>query len=104
LVEYGSVLSVFSDPQHPYTKGLLACRPRLDSPYRLLPTVDDFLETWQEDGEVRMSEKTLSEERVQQLIHSGRDKMPVGEGDPILRVRDLKVYFPLPKGRVVKAV
>ena len=30
IVEEGSVLDIFSNPQHPYTKGLLACRPPLD--------------------------------------------------------------------------
>jgi peptide/nickel transport system ATP-binding protein len=43
-VEYGPVLEVFSAPKHPYTKGLLACRPRLETKYRRLPTVDDFME------------------------------------------------------------
>jgi peptide/nickel transport system ATP-binding protein len=42
-VEYGPVLDIFSHPKHPYTKGLLACRPRLETPYRRLPTVDDFM-------------------------------------------------------------
>ena len=44
-VEYGPVLDIFSRPKHPYTKGLLACRPRLESNFRRLPTVDDFMET-----------------------------------------------------------
>jgi len=30
IVEVGDVRSIFADPQHPYTKGLLACTPRLD--------------------------------------------------------------------------
>ena len=30
VVEQGNVLDIFSNPQHPYTKGLLACRPPLD--------------------------------------------------------------------------
>ncbi|MSO97581.1 MAG: ABC transporter ATP-binding protein [Rhodospirillaceae bacterium] len=30
IVEVGDVGSIFSDPRHPYTKGLLACTPRLD--------------------------------------------------------------------------
>ncbi len=44
-VEYAPVLEIFSNPKHPYTKGLLACRPRLETKYRRLPTVDDFMET-----------------------------------------------------------
>jgi peptide/nickel transport system ATP-binding protein len=43
-VEYAPVLEIFSNPKHPYTKGLLACRPRLETRYRRLPTVDDFME------------------------------------------------------------
>ena len=30
IVEYGNVQQIYENPQHPYTKGLLACRPRLD--------------------------------------------------------------------------
>ncbi|MBL8644341.1 MAG: ABC transporter ATP-binding protein [Rhodospirillaceae bacterium] len=30
IVEVGDVRGIFADPQHPYTKGLLACTPRLD--------------------------------------------------------------------------
>ena len=44
-VEYAPVLEIFENPKHPYTKGLLACRPRLETKYRRLPTVDDFMET-----------------------------------------------------------
>ncbi|MCB9678754.1 MAG: ABC transporter ATP-binding protein [Alphaproteobacteria bacterium] len=97
LVEYGDVVDVFSAPQHPYTKGLLACRPRLDTQYKLLPTVSDFMETWVEDGEVKMKEKVLTDERLHELMTTGRDKMTVGEGEPVLRVKDLKVHFPLKK-------
>ncbi len=97
LVEYGPVLQIFADPQHPYTKGLLACRPRLDSPYRLLPTVSDFLETVKEDGEVRIVEKELTPERDRELREGGRDKLLEVDGEPIVSVRGLKVDFPLTK-------
>ena len=63
LVEYGPVLDIFANPKHPYTRGLLECRPRLDTPYRLLPTVSDFLDTSTVNGEVVMNEKELTEER-----------------------------------------
>ena len=45
IVEEGAVWDIFSNPQHPYTKGLLACRPRLDLKLRVLPVVSDFMAT-----------------------------------------------------------
>ena len=44
LVEHGPVHDIFANPQHPYTRGLLACRPRLGARQRRLPTLEDFLE------------------------------------------------------------
>ena len=42
IVELGKAADIFTRPQDPYTKGLLACRPSLgDNPKRLL-TVKDF--------------------------------------------------------------
>jgi peptide/nickel transport system ATP-binding protein len=43
IVEAGPVWDIFAQPQHPYTKGLLACRPQPDQQLRLLPTVADFM-------------------------------------------------------------
>jgi ABC-type dipeptide/oligopeptide/nickel transport system ATPase component len=43
-VEEGAVAEVFANPKHPYTKGLLACRPKPGSRGKRLPTVDDFME------------------------------------------------------------
>jgi ABC-type dipeptide/oligopeptide/nickel transport system ATPase component len=43
-VEEGRVAEVFANPKHPYTKGLLACRPRFGSHGKRLATVDDFLQ------------------------------------------------------------
>lgn len=40
VVESGTVDDIFAGPRHPYTKGLLACTPRLDDPpTALLPTI-----------------------------------------------------------------
>lgn len=44
IVEQGPVQEVLRHPQHPYTQGLLACRPPLDSRPERLPTVKDYLE------------------------------------------------------------
>jgi len=102
-VEYGPVLDIYSRPQHPYTKGLLACRPRLETPYRLLPTVDDFMEVVKEkgvrnllperpeggfaqkvpdtffdaffDGQVRVIEKKMDAARLKHLAEWGRGRL-----------------------------
>ncbi len=44
IIEEGMVDAVFSKPKHPYTTGLLLCRPPLDNRLRRLPTVGDSLE------------------------------------------------------------
>ena len=43
MVEQGSADEILHHPQQPYTQGLLACRPPLDSRPRRLPTVEDYL-------------------------------------------------------------
>ncbi|OUJ76372.1 ABC transporter ATP-binding protein [Hymenobacter crusticola] len=43
VVEQGRVLDIFTNPQHPYTKGLLACRPKLSIGKKRLPVVADFM-------------------------------------------------------------
>jgi peptide/nickel transport system ATP-binding protein len=128
-VEYGPVLDIFARPQHPYTKGLLACRPRLESSFRRLPTVDDFMETRTERGEVRVVEKKMDPARLKQLCEQGRgrllhpksalaamghpweeghhgpDTKTVDEGiEPLLSVKDLQVYFPVRRGVLARVV
>jgi len=51
IVEQGAAQAIFKNPQHPYTKGLLACRPRLDEKPERLATVEDFLKGEKEKGE-----------------------------------------------------
>jgi len=40
IVERGAVDVVLNDPQHPYTKALIACIPRLGAKQRRLTTID----------------------------------------------------------------
>jgi len=44
MVEEGNVTDIFNMPKHPYTRGLLMCRPALHSKGERLPVVSDFLE------------------------------------------------------------
>jgi peptide/nickel transport system ATP-binding protein len=44
VVEEGAVAELFTHPRHPYTKGLLNCRPALHKKGERLPMVSDYLE------------------------------------------------------------
>ena len=52
-VETGVAKTVFNNPKHPYTKGLLACRPPKEGRPYPLPVLNDFLG----DGEVPKTEE-----------------------------------------------
>lgn len=101
IVEFGPVWQIFSTPRHPYTKGLLACRPRLDRNTRYLPTVSDFMEVIETaDGEWTIEEK--SKDPNEQLgvaptqFPVSRPLSPVQTSDaPILSVKNLQVGFPV---------
>ena len=99
LVEYGDVLDIFSNPQHPYTRSLLACRPSLDTTYKRLPTTSTFMD-WRmgEDHQLVITVKDAPPEQIEAMCMRGRDKMVAPTGDPLLSVRDLRVWFPLRKG------
>ena len=101
IVEFGPVWQIFSAPRHPYTKGLLACRPRLERNTRYLPTVSDFMEVVETaDGEWKIEEK--SKDTNEQLgvaptqFPVSRPLSPVHTSDaPILSVKNLQVGFPV---------
>ncbi|QCR24003.1 ABC transporter ATP-binding protein [Pontibacter sp. SGAir0037] len=100
LVEQGKVLDIFTNPQHPYTKGLLACRPKLSAKAQsLLPTVSDFMYE-DEQGNILEKKPMLPEEP---LIEEHTDVRALRRSEnrqkaALLQVRDLKVYFPIKKG------
>ena len=78
VVEEGRVKELFRNPQHPYTRGLLNCRPVLHVKGERLPVVSDYLE--------------------------GREPAPAApvvkpaEGSQaVMRVEDLRVWYPAKK-------
>ncbi|MEQ1665562.1 MAG: ABC transporter ATP-binding protein, partial [Bdellovibrionales bacterium] len=100
IVERGTKEQIFKTPKHPYTKGLIACRPTLDKSPRRLPTVSDFMTD--EGVSKTVDLNSLFVEKQQRL---NTDKNPV-----ILEIKNIKKHFPLEKnifGKVtawVKAV
>ncbi|HEY9812081.1 MAG TPA: ABC transporter ATP-binding protein [Candidatus Sericytochromatia bacterium] len=97
IVEYGSVWQIFSNPQHPYTKGLLACRPRLDQPLKYLPTVSDFMEvTTTSTGELELTEKPIDLKMIDSLNQTAEvnQHAEISSATPLLCIHNLHVGFP----------
>jgi peptide/nickel transport system ATP-binding protein len=108
IVEHGTIEEIFVKPKHPYTKGLLACRPRLDVKLNVLPTIEDFMSE-NEDGVVTRKTKynSIGEAIIQNaetkidIIHK---RMEVIKGGPLIKIRKLKKYYPIKKGIFGKIV
>ncbi|PSL47281.1 peptide/nickel transport system ATP-binding protein [Chitinophaga niastensis] len=97
IVEEGTVKEVFLHPKHPYTKGLLACRPPLDKRLTRLPVTRDFMET---DSRGQIHEKAGA---IQELVNSlvvsdaalqARERV-LAAAPPLLEVHHLQTWFPL---------
>jgi peptide/nickel transport system ATP-binding protein len=105
VMEIANVYDLFANPQHPYTKGLLNCRPRPDRRLRRLPTVSDFMQvTTTPEGQPQITPQPLSSidhnprfasvtvaeqlERTQQLTQQ----------QPLLSVHHLIKSYPIRTG------
>jgi peptide/nickel transport system ATP-binding protein len=74
-MEHGNAKNVLQNPQHPYTKALIACKPSPEHKGKTLPIVADFL-----------GEEVLSPPLEVSKIQTS--------GAPVLEVNNLKVWFP----------
>lgn len=95
IVEQGSVLEIFSDPKHPYTKSLLACRPPLGRRVRKLPVVSDFME--EVNGSIQ--EKNISVKQALDAVSISPEATvqrlaDLQKGEIALQLRNVKTYFP----------
>lgn len=85
IVEQGNIKNIFQNPQHPYTKALLACRPANHKRGESLPVVSDFL------GKERNPPENL-------LSLQPRITNPAPHTtQPLLVVKNLSVWFPKTK-------
>jgi peptide/nickel transport system ATP-binding protein len=102
IVEQGSVLEIFSDPKHAYTKSLLACRPPLDLRMSQLPTVKDFMEVVElpnGDKEINEIPNTSVKQMVEQYyvkpeVTINRLNSLLAMPQPALDIRNLQVWYP----------
>ncbi|MBE9048597.1 ABC transporter ATP-binding protein, partial [Pleurocapsales cyanobacterium LEGE 10410] len=100
VVESGKIETVFKHPHHPYTKGLLACRPRLDRRLQTLPTVADFMDvSTSPEGEMIIVEKhTDVEHKLTEVVTSEAQQARLEQllqQDPLMSVKQLRVGFPI---------
>ncbi|WP_271254040.1 ABC transporter ATP-binding protein [Pseudanabaena sp. Chao 1811] len=94
IVESGDTQSIFQSPKHPYTKGLIACRPQPDRQLRLLPTVSDFMEL--QNGVI--VEKEPSDPRYLEVVPPEETAARLSElqkQEPLLSVQNLRIEFPI---------
>ena len=90
VVETGVPKEMYKNPQHPYTKALLACRPGLHAKGERLPVVNDFI-----NGKLV---KIYDEELREMPTSNPAPVLSIAEANasdqPLLSVRNVKVWFP----------
>lgn len=99
-VEQGSVADIFENPKHPYTKGLLACRPAKNISMKRLPVIGDFMRI-DASGNYHETGESVKEVLDRLKVEEGLREMKFQElksKTPLLSVRRLQTYFPIKKG------
>lgn len=96
IVEYGAAAQIFNNPQHPYTKGLVACRPSLNRRPRKLLTVSDYMSVIEDEfGKTTITAREpaqpteITQEEIKQRLAD------ISAKQPLLTVRNLEVAFPI---------
>ena len=93
ILERGMVGEIMNRPQHPYTQGLLACRPPMDVRLKRLPIVKEFLDgQWQGGKEQILHDLQITE--AERKAHLER----LYSRQPLLKVEHLQTWYPLRKG------
>lgn len=86
IVESGNIKQVFEHPKHPYTIGLLACRPPSDKRIERLPEIDDYI------GNKVVKTEVLSNHQDRINLHK-----LIYSKEPLLKVQNLEKKYSLSK-------
>ncbi|MDB4923865.1 ABC transporter ATP-binding protein [Mucilaginibacter sp.] len=95
VVEESLVKQLFTHPKHPYTKGLLACRPSPDLHLKKLPIIADFLDT---DAKKTVSIEKIREEYTYPTDEIKARKSKLYSQEPLLKISNLNTWFPVNNG------
>jgi peptide/nickel transport system ATP-binding protein len=85
MVEHGPAGQILNQAQHPYTKGLLKCKPPMDIRLKTLPTVEDFLKN---RGDLFLAPTNIVQPTEREMLHA---KMK--SKTPIIEVKNLSHTF-----------
>lgn len=99
LVEEGNVKDVFNNPNHPYTKGLLACRPMPQYQLKKLPIIADFVAF--ADNKITATANTIESLRLKYEIKPQeitQQREALYQQKPILEIKNLNTWFPIKSG------
>ena len=96
IVEYGAAAQIFNNPHHPYTKGLVACRPSLNRrPHKLL-TVSDYMSVTEDEfGKVTIQSKEPAQPAETTRDETNTRLAKISSQPPLLTVSNLEVGFPV---------
>ncbi len=99
IVEQGAVYDIFKNPQHPYTKGLLACRPPLDYRLKRLPIVSDFMtatptKDWYDIVEKTATIKEITDDVIVTTAEQDARITDLYLQRPLISVENISTWFP----------
>jgi peptide/nickel transport system ATP-binding protein len=95
IVEQGTAKDIFLNPQNPYTKGLLACRPNPKLQLKKLPTISDF--TSEKNGDFLNTEINIEDLQKRLKVDESDiiDKRKLLYQQPkLLKIEHLSTWFP----------
>jgi peptide/nickel transport system ATP-binding protein len=96
VVEQGEARQIFTNPQHPYTKGLLACRPTLDRHPQKLLTVSDYMSVEETPtGDIVIKEKQPAQPPEVTSAEITQRLATLEKQQPLLQIRNLNVGYPI---------
>jgi peptide/nickel transport system ATP-binding protein len=87
VVENQKTQDLFQNPQHPYTKALLNCRPSVKKNYARLPVLSDFMGA---NGEMKNNEESRWGQKTIKPV-------PKNE-KPLIEIKNLQKSFTLKRG------
>lgn len=100
IIEQGITKTVLQNPQQPYTKALLACRPAKHQRGERLPVVSDFFNATSKNISKEFNKVALEETGLNKIVSSPlyiktteNNSIINNSPQPVLKVENLRIYY-----------